>query len=499
MIKYIAFDNQINIFWDKDFNDGIPSKYEISVNGIVAIKTDKTHYEIKELEPNTEYAITVKVFDGEGKSHKKQLEARITTQAVKRLIDITKSPYKAVGDANKLNTQAIQKALDACQKGDVIYFPKGTYLTGALDVHSDTEIYLSPEATLQGSYDFNDYAPKMPFRFEGLTMEKYRGLLNVGKMDESGKINCENVVIRGGGRINGGGISLCESTIADETVKLEAYMKSLGESIRDYECARTIPGRARPCLFEIYNCKNFVLDEVSVGYGACWNVHFTYCEDVVISNCKIKSKGVWNGDGIDPDSSVNTHIYGCKFGTHDDAIAIKSGKNPEGNIVNKPCKDVRIFDCFGSTGIAIGSEISGGIENVFVWDCNFYSDPYGFRIKTSKFRGGYVKNVQVQDCEFASICVDTQYDCNNDGDPAKQLTKIENVAFSNVVLTGLHGDALPPPPVIKLYGFDREENAVKNVLLDGIHIKGQKRREVPIVVENVKGLTVKNIFIQNGQ
>ncbi len=493
MIKHVAFENQINIFWDKELKDVATFVYHVFVNGELVKKVEKTHYEIKKLYPNCSYHIAVELFDKETKSVRARMETVVRTQAQKRIIDVTKPPYKAVGDASKMNTVAIQRALDDCQKGEVVYFPQGTYLTGALKVHSDTEIYISPDATLQGSYDFRDYAPKSDFRFEGLTMQKYRGLLNIGTMDHGGEINCENVVIRGGGRINGGGINLCESTIADEMTKLKDYISSLGDNIKDYECVRTLPGRVRPCLFEVYNCKNFVLDDVQVGFGACWNVHFTYCEDVVISNCQIKSKGVWNGDGIDPDSSLNTHIYGCEFGTHDDAIAIKSGKNPEGNVINKPCKELRIFDCGGFTGIAIGSELSGGIENVYVWDCNFYLDPYGFRIKTSKFRGGYVKNVHVRDCEFASICIDTQYDCNNDGQSADSLTKIEDISFTNVRLTGLHGEELPPPPAIRIYGFDGE-NAVERVRMSEIYIANQRNRKVEQVIKNVKGLFMEKIF-----
>ena len=52
----------------------------------------------------------------------------------------------------------------------------------------------------------------------------------------------------------------------------------------------------------------------------------------------------WNGDGWDPDSSEICTIFGCTFDTGDDAIAIKSGKNPEGNEINRPCERIRIFD-----------------------------------------------------------------------------------------------------------------------------------------------------------
>ena len=55
-----------------------------------------------------------------------------------------------------------------------------------------------------------------------------------------------------------------------------------------------------------------------------------YCDDIVTDHCTLRSGGIWNGDGWDPDSSTNCTLFATEFETEDDSVAIKSGKNPEG-------------------------------------------------------------------------------------------------------------------------------------------------------------------------
>ena len=149
-------------------------------------------------------------------------------------------------------------------------------------------------------------------------------------------------------------------------------VENLGDEIFTYEKPDTIPGRMRPRLLNISNCHNVVISGLRLENGASWNVHMVYSDHIVTNNCRFYSEGVWNGDGWDPDSSSNCTIFDCIFCTEDDSVAIKSGKNPEGNMINRPCENIRIFDCkseFGH-GITIGSEMSGGIRNVKIWDCD---------------------------------------------------------------------------------------------------------------------------------
>ena len=104
-----------------------------------------------------------------------------------------------------------------------------------------------------------------------------------------------------------------------------------------------------------------------------------YCDDIVTDHCTLRSGGIWNGDGWDPDSSTNCTLFATEFETEDDSVAIKSGKNPEGNAINRPTKHICVFDCHsnGGHGICIGSEMSGGVADVQIWDCDIAASSNG--------------------------------------------------------------------------------------------------------------------------
>lgn len=259
-------------------------------------------------------------------------------------------------------------------------------MTGALRLHSDMELYIEREGILKGTARVEDYLPKIKSRFEGLEMECYSSLLNLGELDHDGGYGCRNVVIRGMGTIAGGGKTLAENVIAYEKERLKDYIASVGTRLKEYEKEDTIPGRARPRLINISNSQEVVISGISIENGPGWNVHMIYSDRITTHGCVFRSEGVWNGDGWDPDSSTNCTIFDCAFYTGDDAIAVKSGKNPEGNVIGRPSAHIRIFDCrsaFGH-GITIGSEMSGGIDDVSIWDCDMSQSMWGIEIKGTK-------------------------------------------------------------------------------------------------------------------
>lgn len=139
------------------------------------------------------------------------------------------------------------------------------------------------------------------------------------------------------------------------------------------------------------------------------------------------------GSDRESDSSEQCAVFACVFRTGDDAVAVKSGKNPEGNRIGRPCSSIDIFDCRVEKGhgIAIGSEISGGICGVRIWDCDLSASRYGIEIKGTKKRGGYVRNIDVQNCVTPGICVHS-VTYNNDGKSADQPPEYSGLRFQNI-------------------------------------------------------------------
>ena len=468
MLNSLIFDDSVIVFWDRmELPKG--AEYCLSLNGECIGRTSKTHYTFVGLLPQREYQIVLAM---EQNGEYTELDALcVTTQAKKRRIDVTKPPYNAVGDGATLNTAAVQRAMDDCGVGDVVYFPQGTFLCGAIRLHSDMEVYLEEGATLLGSAQVEDYQPKIPSRFEGLEMQCLSSLINIGWLDKDAGYTTKNVVIRGAGKIVGGGKELCQNVIESETILLQEYLASLGDEILEYERADTIAGRVRPRLVNINNAQNVVICGVGIEKSASWNVHIVYSDNVVTCGCRFESFGIRNGDGWNPDSSTNCTIFDCYFDVGDDCVAIKSGKNPEGNRIAKPCKNIKIFDCYSAKGhgVAIGSELSGGVDGVYIWDCDFIHSLCGLHIKTTKKRGGYAKNIFVSDTKIASVNIRT-VSFNDDGESSNETTEFENIVLNNVYLAGLkYLDEARNEPcnaiVVAVQGFALKGLRMENVVI----------------------------------
>ena len=469
---YTTFDSAA-IWWDKQEY----TFYVIKVNGSEAGKTTKTHFEFEELLSDKEYYIEILSFNNE-KDAKEAEKTDLTfrTKKAKNKIDITKAPYNAVGDRKTMNTAAIQKALDDCDAESYVYVPEGIFLTGGLRMHSDTELIVSEKGVIQGTADEKDYLPKIKSRFEGTEMMCYSSLINMGELDRNGGFSAENIIIRGKGTIAGGGQKLANRIIEVETENLKDYMASLGEKLKECETEHTIPGRLRGRLINMSNARNIVVANVRLREGASWNVHMIYCENIVTHGVDLYSRGVWNGDGWDPDSSTNCTLFGTSFYTGDDSVAVKSGKKPEGNIVNKPTRNIKVFDCVCTWGhgIAIGSEMSGGVDGVYIWDCDLENSAYGVLVKGTRKRGGYVKNIEVTDCILPRVEI-ASVNYNDDGEAAPTAPVFSDFRYKNLTLTGyalnffkdIHEYVNP----IEITGFGENGFDIKNISFEGISMK----------------------------
>ena len=501
MVNTIVFNDEITIWWRYD-EYPCTLKYTFYLDGKRHGETTKTHYSFLGLQAERIYSVRIEMEENNGNILTE--EYVFQTKKAKNRLDITKPPYSAAGDGETLNTYAIQRALNDCTANDFVYFPAGVYLTGALDVHSDTEIYLEEGANLQGSAKATDYLPKTASRFEGTELMCYRSLLNLGKLNRNDGYTTENIVIRGKGTIFGGGKPLALEITEAEREELKVYLEKNADYVKTCENENTIPGRVRGRLIQTCNCANVILSGLKLGYGASWNLHFIYSKDIVTYNCEVLSdnfynengsiemENVWNGDGWDPDSSENCTVFHTRFNTYDDGIAIKSGKNPEGNIVNRPTKNICIFDCKGKNGVAIGSEISGGIDGVYMWDCEYLHSPASVNIKTTLKRGGFMRNIYVYNCDLLGFFVRTRLGYNNDGDGADSLTKIENIHLENVRLHSkdiIRSNEFIEGKPIYVDGFDGEENFVNGIVFKNVSVaKSNDNKQMKAYICNAKNV-----------
>ena len=464
--------------------------YTILLDGAVVGQTQKTHFTVTGLAPQRAYAVAV---TGETSP---ALSICITTPPQRCRLDVTRPPYCAKGDGKTLNTAVLQKALDDCTEADEVYFPAGCYLTGALNLRSHIAVFLDEGAVLQGSDDPQDYLPRIWSRFEGTEQECYRSLLNAGQLDHAAGPNCEDILLYGSGTISGGGRVLAERIIDSERERLKDYLAANAALVATCENDRTIPGRVRGRLINLSNCAHVRISGLTLQNGACWNVHMVYSDDILTDHCVLRSTGIWNGDGWDPDSSTNCTLFATVFATEDDSVAIKSGKNPQGNIIDRPTKHIRVFDCqslYGH-GICIGSEMSGGVEDVKIWDCDISESSNGIEIKGTPKRGGYVRDICVQNCSFPRLLIHA-VPYNDDGVPAPQPPIFENFRFEGLHLTGLRKENGTTECVapMEIAGFEAAGHEVRHVVCKNLVLPSG----APLLFSRYSGLTLENIVSED--
>ena len=460
-------DTSVTILWDKPFGYNNFENFAIYVDNLCIGHSRITNFTISRLKPNTDYLIFIVTTDQDGKNSTRSKNLKIRTKPRSKIFNVLN--YGAIPDSGIINSRAIQNAIDACSAGGTVYIPTGTFVSGALFLKSDMTLFIAKGGILKGSPRPEDYLPFIKTRFEGWEFQAFASLITAGQLDLKGPCNVKNLSIRGEGKIRGGGASLGK-----------AMTNNNPNGVR---------GRGR--LICLMNCENVNIQGLTIEESPCWTIHYTYSRNVTCHGLNIVSTAP-NGDGIDPDSSENSYIFNCTFSTGDDCIAIKSGKNPEGNVVARPCENIFISNCNFKEGhsVAIGSEISGGIKNVKVIDCELGNLMNGLQIKTTEKRGGYIEDLLVKDCSLQLIKVVTSLPYNNDGKSALTLTKLKNFEFVNLNLTNAKTDK----PVICLEGFSDKANYAKNIKFKDIKMPVHAK----IFIKHVSNVTFENIISADG-
>jgi len=174
--------------------------------------------------------------------------------------------------------------------------------------------------------------------------------------------------------------------------------------IEDY---REVRDFLRPNLVKLTGCRNVLLDGPTFRNSPAWNVHLLLCENVTVRNVTIFNP--WyaqNGDGLDLESCRNVLVCDSTLDVGDDGICLKSGKDEEGRRQARPLENVTIRNCtvlHGHGGITVGSEMSGGVRNIHVFNCIFRGTDIGLRFKTTRGRGGIVENIEISNIEMTEI------------------------------------------------------------------------------------------------
>lgn len=297
------------------------------------------------------------------------------------------------------NQNVIQTAVDACAAvgGGTVIVPEGEWHTGKIHLQSNIHLQLEEGAKVVFSEDPQDYLPVVFTRWEGIECYNYSPLIYAH--------GCENIQITGKGTLVGSGQRWWAWKQTQQAAADRLYQMAVDGVPVEERIFGTEKDALRPQFIQMIHCKNIFLEGFSIVDGPQWTIHPVYCENVVVRNVQVRTTG-HNTDGINPDSCRDVLIEGCMLETGDDCIAINAGMNEDGWRVNRPCENIEIRDCLmngGHGGIVIGSAVSGGVRNVYAHDCKIQNTMQGIRLKSMRGRGGYVKDVKIENIEIHNV------------------------------------------------------------------------------------------------
>jgi polygalacturonase len=328
-----------------------------------------------------------------------------------RDFDITE--FGAVGDSSTDCTEAFKNAIEKCTAsgGGRVLVQKGVFLTGAIHLRSNVNLCVAKDATIRFSTEPSKYLPVVYTRWEGVECMNYSPLIYAYEQ--------ENIAITGEGTLDGQGApetwwswkgSKEYGWVEGKPSQIVARKRLLemGEhGVPVHERLFGTGSYLRPNFVQPYKCKNVLIEGVTFKNSPMWFIHPVLSNNVSILNVTVEGLGP-NNDGCDPESSKDALIRNCSFNTGDDCIAIKSGRNADGRRVGVPSENIIVQDCRmkdGHGGVVIGSEMSGGVRNVYAERCTMDSPHLerALRIKTNSVRGGVVENVFVRNVKVGQV------------------------------------------------------------------------------------------------
>ncbi|PTY05718.1 glycoside hydrolase [Opitutaceae bacterium EW11] len=378
------------------------------------------------------------------------------------------------------NTDAFRRAIEACANagGGRVLVPTGRWLTGPIHLRSHIELHLAEGAEVVFSDRFEDYLPVVLVRSGGVDLYNYSPLIYAR--------DCEDVAITGPGRLDGNARAWWAWKKKES--KEPARMAREGVPVKR-RVFGTPEAAIRPSFVVFLNCRNVLLEGFTIGGGPNWTVHPIYSENVVIRRVHVLTDGP-NNDGIDPDSCRNVLVEHCVFDTGDDCLVLKSGYNEDGWRVGRPTENVVMRWCSskkGHGGLVVGSEMSGGVHNVYLHDCTFDGTDHALRIKSRRDRGGVVENIwaenlTVRDMKYDVVVVTMDYGADPSRIVAEKPPIFRNITVRNVIAERV-------PVAVQIDGLS--ESPVENLRFERLTISSTRG----VVARQVKNVEFSDVAI----
>ncbi len=460
--------------------------YKIYLNGKFHMESNRVIQTISNLNPDTDYTISINNHTIKSDSISFKTEDEFVTLDVKR--------FGAKGDGVHDDTLSIQAAINCCPKHGRVLISEGVYKVVTLFLKDNLYMEIDDNAVISAYTDRNRF-PVLPGLIESYDekSEYNLGTWEGNPLDMFSSIitgiNVSNVVISGGGLIDGNANS--ENWWANPRKKTLAF---------------------RPRMIYFNHCNHITVHGIRLQNSPSWNIHPYFSNNLrFIDMDVLNPKDSPNTDGMDVESCKDVEIVGVHFSLGDDCIAVKSGKIYMGSKYKQPCEDIMIRQCCMNNGhgaVTIGSEMSGGILNLCVKDCLFLHTDRGLRIKTRRGRGedAIIDNIVFENINMDHVMtpfvINSFYYCDPDGHTEYVRTKdvlpvdnrtpsIKKLAFRNIKATNCH--------IAAFYMYGLPERKIEKVELRNIQVSYSKNpiKGVPAMMEGVKPCTKMGLYANN--
>lgn len=400
-------------------------------------------------------------------------------------LDIFVAPLEDNGqDARPM----IQQAIDDCASrgGGHVNIRIGKYLlNGPIQLRSNVDLHLEMGAYLRFSGHAADFLPAIRTRWEGTECYNYSSMILAR--------DCENVGITGFGTIDAQAcVEMASWSNGETSDRADAarlhQMAEQGVPVEERQMAPD--SHLRPSMIHFINCNRVLVQDIRMVESPFWVLHPLYCSDVVVRNVIVESF-YRNNDAVVAESSSNVLIDQCVFHTGDDSVDIKSGRNSEGRAIGRASRNIVIRSCLFSSkanGLCIGSEVSGGVENVYMDDVRIENVKNAIYFKSNSDRGGYIRNVwanniNVSHASMSVLRIETNFFDYTGG---KHPTSFENIHLSNIKshLVDYYG----------IYIDGQDDNAVKCVDIQNFK---SDRVKIPYYVYSSQDVRFRNVVFDD--